>query len=111
MEALQMEIVNILVIVIAGVLGLIAKQVTSFLKKKGLVAQLESHKEIGKIIVGAIEQAYKPLHGEEKLNLAKIELIKFAKEKGLKISERELDLIIESSVREMKKAVKEELKK
>lgn len=106
-----MEIVNILVIVIAGVLGLIAKQVTSFLKKKGLVAQLESHKEIGKIIVGAIEQAYKPLHGEEKLNLAKIELIKFAKEKGLKISERELDLIIESSVREMKKAVKEELKK
>lgn len=106
-----MELINIIGLIIAGLLGLIARQVASFLKKKGVVAQIESHKEIGKIIVGAVEQGYKHLQGEEKLNLAKHEFLKFAKEKGVKVSERELDLIIESSVREMKKSVKDELKK
>lgn len=111
MESLHTEIVNLIALIIAGGLGLIAKQIASYFKKKGLVAHIESHKEISKIVVGAIEQTYKHLHGEEKLNLAKIELINFAKEKGLKVSERELDMLIEASVKEMNKAVKEELNK
>lgn len=111
MQELQAELINILVLVITGVLGMVAKQIMSFLKKKGVVAQLESHKEIAKIVVNAVEQTYTQLHGEEKLNVAKIELIKLAKAKGIKISEKELDLIIESSVKEMNKVVKQELKK
>lgn len=110
MESLYAEVINIIALVLAGALGLLAKQVVSFLKKKGIVAQIQSHQEIAKIVVGAVEQTYKHLHGEEKLNMAKLELIKLAKEKGIKISEKELDLLIEASVKEMNKAVKEELK-
>jgi hypothetical protein len=107
MEMLQAEIINFVVVVIAGCVGIATKAVMSYLKKKGIIAKIEGHKELASIVVGAIEQTYKHLHGEEKLNLAKIELIKLAKEKGLKISEKELDLLIESSVKEMNKAIKE----
>lgn len=110
-ESLQAEIINLLALLIAGAVGLVAKQITSYLKKKGIIAQIESHKEIAKIVVGAVEQTYNHLHGQEKLNVAKIELIKMAKNKGIKISEKELDLLIESAVKEMNRAVKEELKK
>lgn len=112
MHDLQAEIINIVALVIASVLGIVAKQVTSFLKKKGIVAQIESHKELANIVVKGVEQTYNNvLHGEEKLNVAKIEIIKLAKAKGIKISEKEIDLLIEASVKEMNKAVKEELKK
>lgn len=111
MQELQAEIINIVVLIIASLLGIVAKQVVSFLKKKGIIAQIESHKEIAKIVVGAVEQTYTHLHGEEKLNVAKIELIKLAKAKGIKITEKELDILIESSVKEMNRNIKEELKK
>jgi len=110
MENLYAEIINLLILIIAGAVGVVAKYITSFLKKKGIVAQIESNKEIVKIVVNAVEQIYKNSHGEEKLNLAKIEVIKLAKEKGIKISEKEIDLLVEASVKEMNKAVKEELK-
>jgi hypothetical protein len=45
------------------------------------------------------------------LNVAKIEFIKLAKEKGLKVSEKELDIVIEAVVKEMNDAVKKELNK
>jgi LL-H family phage holin len=111
MEAFQSEIISLVVTVLGACAGLITKQVLSYLKKKGLVQQLESHKEIVKIVVTAVEQTYKHLHGNEKLELAKIEVAKLAKQKNLKISEKELDLMIEAMVKEMNKAVKEELKK
>jgi LL-H family phage holin len=111
MHDLQAEIINIVALVIASLLGIVAKQVTSFLKKKGIVAQIESHKELANMVVKGIEQTYNHLNGEEKLNVAKIEIINIAKAKGIKISEKELDMLIESSVKEMNKAVKEELKK
>lgn len=107
MEMLQAEVINFLAVVIAGCVGIATKAVMSYLKKKGIIAKIEGHKELANIVVGAVEQTYKHLHGEEKLNLAKIELIKLAKDKGLKITEKELDLLIESSVKEMNKAIKE----
>lgn len=111
MEMLQEQIVEIAVLIIASLLGLITRSVMSYLKKKGVVAKIEGNKQIADIVVGAIEQTYKHLHGDEKLNLAKIELIKISKQKGLKISEKELDLLIESSVKEMNKAVRESISK
>jgi LL-H family phage holin len=110
MENLQMEIINVVIILLTGAVGFVAKHITSFLKKKGVVAQIQSHKEVANIVVNAVEQTYKHYHGEEKMNLAKMELVKVAKEKGLKITEKELDLLLESAVKEMNKAVKEGLK-
>jgi LL-H family phage holin len=109
MEMLQAEILNLVAVVLAGCVGMATKGVMSYLKKKGIIAKIASHRELANIVVGAVEQTYKHLHGEEKLNLAKIELIKIAKEKGVKISEKELDLLIESSVKEMNKVIKSEI--
>jgi len=105
-DLLQAQILDILAVVGVAVLGIIARQVSMFLKKKGIIASIESHKEVANIVVNAVEQSYKHLHGEEKLNLAKIELMKLGKEKGLKITEKELDLLIESSVKKMNTYVK-----
>ncbi len=111
MEMLQEQIVEIAVLIITALLGIVTRSVMSYLKKKGVIAKIEGNKQIAKIVVTAIEQTYKHLHGDEKLNLAKIELIKISKQKGLKITEKELDLLIESSVKEMNKAVKESISK
>lgn len=107
MEMLQAEIINLVAVIVAGCIGLATKSAMSYLKKKGIIAKIEGNKELANIVVGAVEQTYKHLHGEEKLNLAKIELVKMAKDKGLKINEKELDMLIESSVKEMNKAIKE----
>lgn len=107
---LHAELADIAVIIYIAVFGIIGTQLTKFLKKKGIISQIQSHKEIAQIVVNAVEQSYKHLHGEEKLNLAKIELMKMSKEKGLKISEKELDLLIESSVKSMNKYVKDIIK-
>lgn len=111
MESLNGEIISVVILILSVALGFLAKYTISFLEKKGVVAQIENHKEIAKIVVNGIEQTYRHLHGQEKLNLAKIEIIKLAKTKGVKVSEKELDLLIESSVREMNKSIKEVLKK
>lgn len=111
MEVLHAEMINFIIVFFTVISGIVAKYVISYLKEKGIISKLNSNKELVGIAVRAVEQTYKHLHGEEKLNLAKIEVIKLAKSKGIKISEKELDLMIESSVREMNKSVKEELSK
>lgn len=107
MESLHNEIMNLIAVILAGCVGAVTKYAVAYLKKKGIMSKIESHKQLAHIVVGAVEQTYKHLHGEEKLNLAKIELLKMAKDKGVKISEKELDVIIESAVKEMNKAIKE----
>lgn len=106
MEALHEQIINLVIILLTGLVGFIGKHLADYFKKKGIVAQIESHKELAKLVVAGVEQAYTHLHGKEKLNMAKIELIKLANAKGLKVSEKELDIIIEAVVKEMNDVVK-----
>ena len=110
MESIQTEIINLAITVLTVFAGIITQNVVAFLKRRGIVSQLQNNKEIVKIVVGAIEQTYVHLHGEEKFNLAKIELIKLMEEKKIKMSEREIDLLIESMVREMNEKIKYEIK-
>lgn len=111
MEAIQAEIINLVVAVLTACVGVVTTKVVSFLKKKGLITQLENNKAVVKIVVNAIDQTYKHLHGEEKLNLAKMELIKLMQQKKIKVTEKELELLIEASVKEMNDSIKEELNK
>jgi LL-H family phage holin len=111
MEEIKLEIINLVVTVLVACVGIVTRQVVKYLKGKGLIAQLENNKELVKIVVNAVEQTYKTLHGEEKLNVAKLEVVKLMNEKKIKISEKEIDLLIEASVKEMKDAVKEEIKR
>ncbi|AYP68269.1 holin [Bacillus phage vB_BcoS-136] len=111
MESLQLELVNLFMGVLVALVGVVSRKLVSFLNEKGAVAKLEKNKEHVKVVVNAIEQTYHNLKGEEKLNVAKIELVKLMQEKGIKISEREIDLLIEAMVKEMKDSTKEELGK
>jgi N-acetylmuramoyl-L-alanine amidase len=106
MEMLHEQIINLVIVLLTGLVGYLGKQIGEYFKKKGIVSQLESHKELVKLAVTGVEQAYAHLHGKEKLNMAKIEIIKLANARGIKISEKELDIVIEAVVKEMNDAVK-----
>jgi|SRR5690606_9887116 len=111
MEVLIPELFDIVVILITILVGAVSRYAIKFLREKGLLAKLQNNKELVKIAVNAVEQTYKTLEGSEKLNMAKLELVKLMNEKKVKISEKEIDLLIESAVKEMNDAIREEIKK
>lgn len=110
MEMFQAEIISLVIAILTACVGIITKQVVAYLKSKGLINHIQNNKEIVKFVVNAVEQTYKHLHGEEKLNVAKVETVKLLNNKKIKIDEKELDLIIESMVKEMNDTIKKEIK-
>lgn len=109
MENFQQELFNLAVAVVTACVSVVTTYITRYLKNKGLVAKLEAHKNLVNFVVLAIEQAYKNLKGEEKLNLAKVELAKLFKAKNIKIDEKELDILIEACVKQMNESFQKEL--
>jgi LL-H family phage holin len=104
---MDLEIMNMIGAILIVISGVITKYAVGYLKSKGLLAKLEGNKELVKIAVHAVEQTFNHLKGEEKLNYAKLEIVKLMNEKKIKISEKEIDILIEATVREMKKSAKE----
>ena len=60
----------------------------------------KTKKSVVETCVKAVEQLYKDIHGEEKLNKAKESILEMLSEKGISISELEMDMLIESCVAE-----------
>lgn len=107
MEQFQTEIINLVILILTTCVGLITKSLMGFLKKKGIIAQIDANKKTVDIVVKAVEQLYREYDGNEKLKLAKIELMRLLEDKKIKISVSDLDLLIESAVKEMKKGTTE----
>ena len=85
---------------IAGALGLWAKGVyTKYINDK-------TKERIVKVCVGAVEQLYKELHGEEKYNKVVESAVEMLEEKGITITELELKMLIEAIVGEFNEAFK-----
>lgn len=61
-------------------------------------------KEIAREVVQFTEQVYKTLHGEEKLHKAMESMSKVLAEKGIRISDFEMEVLLEASVAEFNKA-------
>lgn len=79
----------------------LASGLSKFLKGKyGEVADTQTKREIVAIAVKAVEQLFKTLHGEEKLEKAKEFVLEMLDEKGITISEVELNTYIHSIVKE-----------
>ena len=92
-----LEIIGTLLIAVAGALGLIAKSLaTKYLNDK-------TKQSIAKIVVQGVEQVYRDLHGEEKLNQALAMFSDLLTEKGIKCSELEMRVLLESAVGEFNK--------
>ena len=55
-------------------------------------------KDVVDSTVKYIEQVYKDIHGEEKLNKAKEKALEWLNEKNISVSDTELEILIESAV-------------
>jgi LL-H family phage holin len=92
------EIVVTIVVAIFGMLGVAVKNlVKKYLNDK-------TKQEIAKIVVRFVEQAYKNLHGEEKLHAALNRASAMLSEKGIKFTVTEMETLIEAAVAEFNKA-------
>ena len=83
---------------IAGYIGIVVKN----LYKKHVDDQTK--KDVVKTVVQSIEQIYKDLHGEEKLNAALASASEMLGEKGIFVSDLEMRVLIEAAVSEFNKA-------
>ena len=85
---------------IGGYLGLVVKNLyTKFINDK-------TKQAVAKTVVQGVEQIYKDLHGDEKLNKALTAASEMLAEKGITTSELELRMLIEAAVAEFNDAFK-----
>ena len=85
---------------LAGYLGIVIKSLyTKFVNDK-------TKQAVAKTVVQAIEQIYKDLHGEEKLNKALESMSEMLAEKGITITDLEMRMLIEAAVAEFNEAFK-----
>lgn len=99
MEILQNYIFEILVAIITAVMSFVGLRIKTAYTK---YIDTQTKKDVVKDTVKYIEQVYKDIHGTEKLELAKTKSLEWLNEKGIKISETELEILIESAVNGLK---------
>lgn len=95
-----LELLYAIVTAIAGYIGIVIKNLaTKYLNDK-------TKQSVAKIAVQYVEQVYKDLHGEDKLNAALIAASEMLAEKGVFVTELELRVLIEAAVAEFNEAFK-----
>ncbi len=93
-------IIYTVITAIAGYIGIVLKNIY----KK--YCDNKTKKDVAKTVVGAVEQLYKDLHGQEKYDKAVEAMSEMLAEKDIAISELEIKMLIEAAVNEFNKAVK-----
>lgn len=100
---LLIEITNALVptvvTILAGLLSWLGIKIHNYIDQKQRDEQVRA---IIKSTVAYVEQLYKDLHGEEKLKKAEDSAREWLDEKGIKVSDTELRILIESFVNGLK---------
>ena len=93
-----MEILYTVIMGIAGYIGIVIKNlVTKYINDK-------TKRDVAKTVVQFVEQVYKDLHGEEKLNAAFSAASEMLAEKGIHVNELEMKVLLEAAVCEFNKA-------
>ena len=88
------EILMAVLTAIAGYIGIVVKNLyTKHINDK-------TKESVVKTVVQGVEQIYKDLHGDEKLNVALMTASEMLSEKGIYASELELRMLIEAAVGE-----------
>lgn len=88
------EIIGTLLVALAGIFGMIMKRIA----ERALDTPVKQ--QLAKIAVQFVEQTYKELHGEAKLNAALMALAGLLAEKKINASEDEMRIMIEAAVAE-----------
>lgn len=105
MEFLKMFIseygTTILYTILTGVFAYLGVQVKALLDK---YLTDKTKRAVAKTVVQAVEQVYKDLHGEEKLDEALIAASEMLADKGITVSDLEMRMLIEAALAEFNKA-------
>ena len=94
------EIIGTLLVAMAGIFGMIMKRIA----ERALDTPVKQ--QLAKIAVQFVEQTYKELHGEAKLNAALMALAGLLAEKKINASEDEMRIMIEAAVAEFNEVFK-----
>lgn len=73
--------------------------------------KLDTIKEIARVVVKFVEQVYKDIHGEEKLDKALEAFAEMLNNKGITISDLEMRVYLESALAEFNEAFNKEINK
>lgn len=99
MEFIQNYLFEILATIITALASFIGVSIKNAYTK---YINTKTKKEIVQDTVNYVEQVFKDIHGKEKLEKAKEKALEWLNEKGIKISETELEILIESAVNGLK---------
>lgn len=93
-----LQIMYAIITAVAGYIGIVVKNlVTKYINDKTKTA-------VAKTAVQFVEQVYRDLHGEEKLNEALKAAAEMLNEKGITVTDLELRVLIEAAVAEFNDA-------
>ena len=96
------QILYALLTAIAGYLGIVIKNLyTKYINNK-------TKQDVAKSVVKFVEQVYKDLHGEEKLNAALAAATEMLAENDITVSELEMRVLIEAALAEFNNAFNKE---
>ena len=97
-NAYGMQILYAILTAIAGYIGIVVKNlVTKYLNDK-------TKQSVAKSAVQFVEQVYKNMHGDEKLNAALTAASEMLAEKGITVTDLEMRVLIEAAVAEFNEA-------
>ena len=95
------KIIYLIVTMLIGYIGIVAK---SLMQR---IANDKTKKDIVAVCVKAVEQIYTDLHGDAKLRKCIDKVSDILRNKGIEVSEEEIYMLIESSVKDMNMAMKD----
>lgn len=95
------EIIGTLLLALAGIVAMVAKNMAA------KCLDTDTKRTLAKVVVQFVEQAYKDLHGEDKLNAALVALSDLLAEKKIHATEMEMQVLIEAAVAEFNEVFKE----
>ena len=94
------EVLGTLLLAMAGIFGMIAKNMVA------KYLDTDTKRTLAKVVVQFVEQVYKDLHGEDKLNAALTVFAEMLIKKNIDASELEMKVLIEAAVAEFNNAFK-----
>lgn len=98
MEELMNQIMPFIIIILTAIAGYVATKIKAFIDSKIDKDKQDRLLKFIKVTVDYVEQIGIKLKPEEKFNLAKAKALIWINEKGITVSEDELEILIEAFV-------------
>ena len=103
LELLQPFLLEIIITILTAIATYIGAKIKKIYEEK---VNDETKRKVVSTVVKAVEQLYKDLNGEEKLEKAQENIVEMLNEKGIMITELEMNMLIEEVCNSFKKEVK-----